>query len=338
MIASHLLKGVSLWLFFYPLRWVVQCLSWQLALKVATMLAALHGRCLTDQLQRRIREGILAIWGKELSEAELDRLVRGNLVTRYKHLIDTFFYQRLDEELIEQVVPTIQGQAYLDDMLKRGKGVILLMSHFGSFGLLIGGLVLRGYRLHQVFTLTPQSPYRTWRWVERTIMQAKLTCWRHDRLEATFWRPGMYLRMLYHKLRNGEILVVYGDGARGQRFARVEFMGHPLSLSTGPFKIAARTQAALIPAFVIRDADDRHRIILEEPLVLNDDAPASLQQGASDYAALLARYVRTYPDHWFSWARLRWTGQHGCRWLELSPSATARDEFYNTDASRMSRR
>jgi KDO2-lipid IV(A) lauroyltransferase len=302
------------------------------------MLAALHARCLADQLQRRIRQGIQTLWRDELSEPELDRLLRRNLVTRYKHLIDTFFYQCLDDELIEQVVPTIQGRAYLDDMLKRGKGVILLMSHFGSFGLLIGGLVLRGYRLHQVFTLTPQSPYRTWRWVERTIMQAKLTCWRHDRLEATFWRPGMYLRTLYHKLRNGEILVVYGDGARGQRFARVEFMGHPLSLSTGPFKIAARTQAALIPAFVIRDADDRHRIILEEPLVLTDDAPSSLEQGASQYAALLAYYVRTYPDHWFSWARLRWTSQPECRWLELSPSLTTQAEFYSIRESRMRRR
>lgn len=336
MIASALLKGASLWLLFYPLRWAVQCLPWRLALRVGTMCAALHARCLADQLQRRIRQGIQTIWRDELSEIELNRLVRRNLVTRYKHLIDTFFYQRLDEELIEQVAPTIQGRLYLDDMLKRGKGVILLMSHFGSFGILLGGLVLRGYPLHQIFTLTPQVPYRTWRWVERAIMQAKLTCWRHDRVGLTFWRPGMSLRPLYHKLREGKILVVYGDGARGQGFTRVEFMGYPLSLSTGPFKIAARTQAALIPAFVIREADDRHRIILETPMVLNDDAPASLQQGASDYAALLARYVRAYPDHWFSWARLRWTSAHGCRWLELSPSTTKTTEFYNIKESRMS--
>jgi lauroyl/myristoyl acyltransferase len=338
VIASQLLKGVSLWLVFYPLRWAVRCLSWRWGLKVGTLLATLHARCLADQLHRRIRQGIQTLWGDELSEAELDRLVRGNLVTRYKHLIDTFFYQCLDEALIEQVVPTIQGRAYLDDMLNSGKGVILLMSHFGSFGLLIGGLMLRGYRLHQIFTLTPQSPYRTWQWVEHTVMRAKLACWRHDRLGFTFWRPGMYLRPFYHKLRDGEILLVYGDGARGRGFTKVAFMGHQLSLSTGPFKIAARTQAALIPAFVVRDADDRHRIILEEPMLLNDDTASSLQQGASQYAALLARYVRAYPDHWFSWARLRWTAQPGCRWLELSPSATTPAEFYNTEESRMNRR
>jgi KDO2-lipid IV(A) lauroyltransferase len=338
MIASQLLKGVSLWFLFYPLRWAVQCLSWRFALKIGVMFATLHARCLADQLQRRIREGIQTIWGDELSTGELNRLVRGNLITRYKHLIDTFFYQHLDEELIEQVIPTIQGRSYLDGVLKSGNGVILLVSHFGSFGLLVGGLMLRGYQLQQIFTLTPQSPYRTWRWVERAIMQAKLACWRHDRVGFTFWRPGMYLRPLYRKLRDREILVVYGDGARGQGFTQVDFMGYPLSLSTGPFKIAARTQAALIPAFVLREPDDRHRIILEEPMMLNDDTASSLQQGARQYAALLERYVRAYPDHWFSWARLRWTRQPGCRWLELSPSSTTPSEFYHTEESRLSRR
>jgi lauroyl/myristoyl acyltransferase len=336
VIASRLLKGLSLWFVFYPLRWAVRCLSWRSALKVGAMLAALHARYRADQLRRRIRQGVQTIWRDELSEAELDRLLHRNLVTRYKHLIDTFFYQSLDEASIEQVAPTIEGRAYLDDMLKRGRGVVLLMSHFGSFGILIGGLVLRGYRLHQIFTLTPQAPYRTWRWLERAIMQAKLACWSHDRVGFTFWRPGMSLRPLYHKLREGEIVVVYGDGARGQGFTRVEFMGHPLSLSTGPFKIAARTRAALIPAFVLREADDRHRIILEAPIVLNDDTASSLQQGASQYAALLARYVRAYPDHWFSWVRLRWTSAHGCHWLELTPSPTKPTEFYTTKENHMS--
>jgi lauroyl/myristoyl acyltransferase len=328
VMASALLKGVALWLVFYPLRWAVQCLPWRLALKVGTVCAALHARWLPDEFQHRIREGMRTIWRDELSGVELDRLVRRNLVTRYKHLIDMFFYQRLNEELLDRVAPTIQGRIYLDAMLERGGGVILLMSHFGSFGILLGGLVLRGYALHQIFTLTPQASYRTWRRLERAIMQAKLACWRDERVGFTFWRPGMSLRPLYRQLREGHILVVYGDGARGQGFTRVDFMGYPLSLSTGPFKIAARTRAALIPAFVIREADDRHRIILEAPIVLDDDAPASLQQGASQYAARLAHYVLAYPDHWFSWARLRWASAHGCRWLELGPSPTEPSEFY----------
>jgi lauroyl/myristoyl acyltransferase len=338
VILSQLLKGVSLWIFFYPLRWTAQRLSWRLALKVGALLGSVHALCISDQFQRRIREGLQAVWPDELPVGELNRLVRCNLITRYKHLIDGFFYQRLDEVLIQRMVPTIEGRTYLDAELSGGRGVILLLSHFGSFGMLIGGLVLRGYRLHQIFTLSPPPPYRTWRWVERAIMKAKLSCWAHARLGCTFWRPGMYLRPLYRRLLAGDLLVMYGDGARGHGFTRVPFMGYPLSLSTGPFRIAAKTHVPLIPAFIIREADDTHRIILEQPIMLNDDTPGGIQQGACQYASLLAHYIRTYPDHWFTWARLRWTSKHGSRWLELTPGDTTVEEFYSIHASPIGRR
>src|SRR5215475_11307534 len=165
MIAAIVLRGVALLIFFYPVRWLVRCCPWQWALKLGTLLGFLHASLFADELTRRIREGIQAVQPDGFSVTKLRRFVCLNLVTRYKHLIDSFFYQHLDTHLIEQMVPTIDGKAYLDETLNKGNGAILLVSHFGSFGMLIGGLALRGYRLHQIFTLTPQSHYRTWRWV-----------------------------------------------------------------------------------------------------------------------------------------------------------------------------
>jgi hypothetical protein len=205
-----------------------------------------------------------------------------------------------------------------------------LLSHFGSFGMLLAGLVFRGYRLYQVFTLTPPPHYRTWGWMERAIIHAKLQCWPQDRLQLAFWQPGLYLRPLYRQLCEGAIVVLYGDGARGQQFTRVAFLGHTLSLAVGPFRIAARTQVPLIPAFIVREADDRHRLLLEPPIVLPDDTPSSLQGGAEQYAAHLSRYVDTYPDHWFSWARLRrCQGVDGAT-LELVTPQPAQTHFYTS--------
>ena len=182
MIASQLLKGVALWLFFYPLRWIVRCLPWRQALGVGTLLGTFHALLMRDQLYRQIQRGLTTIFQHELPEAAIKRLVRRNLVTRYKHVIDGFFYQCLDEALVERLVPTVEGRGHLDHVLSTGRGVILLASHFGSSGMLIAGLIFRGYRVHQVFTLTPQPQYRTWRRLERAIMQTKLQCWEHDRV------------------------------------------------------------------------------------------------------------------------------------------------------------
>jgi lauroyl/myristoyl acyltransferase len=331
MIGLQLLKGFTLLIFFYPVRWMAQCLPWRWALKIGVVFGTFHALLIPDQFKRRIQQGIQTMQSAGLPKVALQPLMRRNLVTRYKHLIDSFCYQRLDENLIEQMVPHIEGRPYLDDILAEGKGLILLVSHFGSFGMLIGGLALRGYRLHQIFTLTPQSPYRTWRWVERAIMRAKFRCWTQDRAGWEFWRPGKYLRSLYRKLLEGEILVLYGDGSRGQRFVTTEFMGCALSLPVGPFRIAARAQVALIPAFIIRERDDRHRIVLEKPIVLKDEDQANIHQAANQYAALLAYYVCNYPDHWFTWARLRRDRDKNGPVLELSMGDADFTDFYTVE-------
>jgi lauroyl/myristoyl acyltransferase len=326
-VLSKFIKGLALLTLFFPLRWIVRCFPYRQALKLGVLLGTAHAWLIHDQLYRQIYAGLCTVFRHELSEAHLRRLARHNLVTRYKHLIDSFFYQDLDEARIEQLAPIVRGRDHLDAVLAAGKGALLLATHFGSPGLLVAGLVFRGYRLHQVFTLTPQPHYRTWPWMERAIMQAKLQCWQHERVSFEFWRPGMYLRPLYRKLRENTVVILYGDGARGGHFTQVSFLGYPLWLSLGPFRIAARAQVPLIPAFIVRGAEGRHQIILESPLVLPDDKPASLAQGAHSYAALLSRYVRAYPDHWFTWARLRRRDADGTS-LVMAAAEVERAHFY----------
>jgi KDO2-lipid IV(A) lauroyltransferase len=325
---SRFIKGLGLVTFFYPLRWFVRRLSWRQALRLGVVLGMVHARIVRDQLGRQVLAGLRCVFHREMSEAEIRRVVRRNLVTRYQHLIEGFFYQDLHTACIEQFVPIVEGRDALDAVLAAGKGAILLASHFGSPGMLVAGLMFRGYWLHQVFTLAPPPHYRTWHCMERAIMQAKLRCWRHDSVGFEFWQPGSYLRSLYRKLQQGALVVLYGDGARGGHFTQVDFLGLPLSLSVGPFRIAARARVPLIPAFIIRDADGRHRIVLEPPITLPDAEPASLQQGADTYAALLSRYVRAHPDHWFTWARLR-PHQHteGVS-LTLATTEVGRTHFY----------
>lgn len=302
---THFITGAALLLLFYPLRWLLRLLSWEQALGVGALLGTLHARCWRDRLYRQVWGGLQTVWRNALPPADCEQLVRRHFVMRYKHLIDGFFYFTLDEARAAYWVPIVEGQCHLDRALAQGRGAILLASHFGSFGMLLAGLVFRGYRLSQIFTLTPSPHHRTWGWMERAVIRAKVRCWPRDRIELVFWQPGGYLRPMYRRLCGGVTVVLYGDGARGQRFTHVPFLGCSLALSIGPFKMAARAQVPLIPAFIVRQADDRHRLILEPPLALSDDTPANLQRGAEQYAAHLARYVVAYPDHWFTWARLR---------------------------------
>ena len=103
--------------------------------------------------------------------------------------------------------------------------------------------------------------------MERAIMPAQLRCWQHESVGFEFWQPGIYLRLLYRKLQQGAIVVLYGDDARGGHFTQVNFLGLPLSFSVGPFRVAARARVSLIHVFIIRDAGGHHRFFLQVPLV-----------------------------------------------------------------------
>lgn len=328
MIASQFIKGISLLIYFYPLRRAITVLPLRIAIKAGGFFGAFHFLFIPDKLKHSIQAGMETVWHDLFSERELKRLVRRNLVTRYKCLIESFFYQAMDEDGFKRIVPKIDGKEYLDEALNNNKGAVLLMSHFGSFGLLIAGLMARGYRLCQILTMTPQMHYRTWRWIENLIMKTKLSFIKHDKVDYEFWKPGIYLRTLYRRILKGEVVVLYGDGARGADFAKADFMGHPLLFPTGPFRIAARAGAALIPAFIIREANDRHRIVLEKPIMLKRDEPSDIQDGVNQYTSVLSHYVKTYPDHWFTWARLRWQTEANKKELAFSIGATELSEFY----------
>ena len=122
IVFSKSIRGLAILLFFYPLRWAVRCLSWRQALGVGTLLGTFHALLMRDQLSRQIQQGLKTVFQQELPEAAIKRLVRRNLVTRYKHVIDGFFYQRLDEALVERLVPTVEGRSYLDHALSAGRG------------------------------------------------------------------------------------------------------------------------------------------------------------------------------------------------------------------------
>ena len=323
------IKALALLIFFYPVRWGARLLPWGAALAVGSALGHVHAWLVRDAMARRIREGIEAVITDDWPEHRIDHVVRCNLVMRYRHLIESFLYGRLNEDRIERLVPAVEGRPYLDEALGGGKGAILLASHFGSFGMLIAGLVHRGYRVHQVLTLAPPPPYRTWRWVDRAVMRVKLRCWRHERLSLTWWTPGAYLRPLYRALRRGEILVVYGDAARGGEFVNAEFMGRSLGFSAGPFRIAAAAGVPLIPAFILRGKGGTHRIVLEPPIVVRADDASSVREGVERYAALLSSYVRAYPDHWYTWARLG-RASPGVVELERAPGTVPLSDFHHS--------
>ena len=109
-------------------------------------------------------------------------------------------------------------------------------------------------------------------------------------------------------LRDNEILFIPIDqnfGSDGGVF--VNFFGQKAATATGPVVFANRTKAPIIPMFIIHEDEDRHKVIIEPPLVLEEgrDEKETLYINTSKLTNLIEHYIRLYPYEW-AWMHRRW--------------------------------
>lgn len=206
-------------------------------------------------------------------------------------LFETAFFGALDRRSTETIARA-EGIEHVDAALARGQGVILLLSHFGSFLLPLPFLGFRGYTVNQI----------TGKQVHHSLLAERIWLWRKreaDRLPVKFRQVDRLLRPVYQALRDNEIVVIAFDGRDSTHWALVDFFERRARFSTGPFELARRTGAAIVPTFVVREPGGRHRIEFLEELKLSTATPngEALREDVDEFARLFSSYVAYYPCH-----------------------------------------
>lgn len=246
-----------------------------------------------DATRAALLREISSIPGTPADATALDAIACRALEYHVARLVETLVFGRMDRALLERLV-TVQGREHLDAALARGQGVVLLLAHFGSFLLPLPWLGFRGYTVSQV-TGRPRhagpAAAALWRWRKRSA----------NRLPVRFIQVGSFLRPVHDALRRNEIVALAFDGRDGSQWTEVRFLGRPARFSAGPFRLARRTGAAIIPAFMVRHADDTHTLQLEPAFALpatpRDDEAQALAADTQRFADLFAGYVLRYPCH-----------------------------------------
>ncbi len=92
----------------------------------------------------------------------------------------------------------------------------------------------------------------------------------------------------------------------------VDFFGQPASTVTGPAVLALRTGAAVIPAFIIRQTEGKHKIIYGQQIELinSGNRQADIQANMQQFTRAVEECVRKYPEQWF-WMHRRWKTKPG---------------------------
>ncbi len=88
----------------------------------------------------------------------------------------------------------------------------------------------------------------------------------------------------------------------------VPFFGLPACTASGLAKVALRTNAAVLPGFLLWDAQRRDYVLrfgARLPLTRTGDIEADVLTNTARFTATIEEYVRRYPEQWL-WMHRRW--------------------------------
>ncbi|MDQ2784115.1 MAG: lysophospholipid acyltransferase family protein [Chloroflexota bacterium] len=184
----------------------------------------------------------------------------------------------------------VQGIEHLAAAYARGKGVIIVAPHLGSYNLVPSYVSSLGYPIVAVVEhiRNPQLHEYFFRLRANQGVQL-LTTGPED------------VRTIIRALRAGKVVMMLADRNVGTSSDDVIFFGERTRLPAGPALLARRTGAALLPAYAYRVGNRRSVAVALPAMRLPESADTPEQRRAADTQAVahvLEQMILVAPDQW----------------------------------------
>ncbi|HVP36979.1 MAG TPA: lysophospholipid acyltransferase family protein [Terriglobales bacterium] len=246
------------------------------------------------RIRRKITlDNLKRAFGQTYTEKEYRRIGREAYRNIGRGLVEYAMFPVLKNRL-EKLVE-FEGLENFDRALEDKKGAVVVAGHFGSWELMGAATRQRGYPIdflvgeqHNLLVDNLMNKYR-------------------ELMGIGIIKMGVATRGVIKALRNNRFVAMLSDQHAGNDGAVVNFFGQPASTPKGPAAFALKTGAPIIMAFIIRKNNGKQRIILEEPIQIQESnhKEEDIKKLTQAYTSQLEDYIRKYPDHWF-WPHRRW--------------------------------
>ncbi len=225
----------------------------------------------------------------EMTARQAAGLGSDSLVLLTRSIVELMRYPLLDRE--GDRIVEICGREHLEAAQAAGQGAIIVSAHFGNWELM-GATLAREFGQISALVQTPSKDAFARLFVEYRAMVGG----------HTISNTGpQSIRAALRALRAGEMLMLLVDQHGPAREATATFLGQSVWVPLGPFTLARRTGAAIIPARLVRGSGDRHRLILEPALEVDPDPQVNAQRIVDRFTS----WIQANPDHWL-WVHNRW--------------------------------
>lgn len=269
------------------IRWPLGLMYW-----MARDLVMLPFNLVRPKYLRAIKANYARILGLTPDHPEVRRVAWRMGYEHAYHWIDFFRWSQLSPEALDAHIVAVEGEAHFTAARSSGRGTLLLSAHMGNPEV---GAVAMGTHFEPVHVLYWRDRFAT---AEEFRTKARLRGNVHGiPVDASPFSVVPALRIL----QAGGVVAAHGDRDFNDQGWPVEFFGATASLPPGPFLLAARSGALIVPTFFLLTPERTFHVIYEPPIDLGDgdDIEGRARAAMETWAEILERRIGQYPEQWY---------------------------------------
>ena len=255
-------------------------------------------------------------------EQEAERIAKASWVRFGPMAFEVLRFPRFKGRLHERV--ELKGLDEVKKLLALGRGVVFATSHCGNWELLGGALAEAGVPLVAVGMKQKESGSDRFITENRSLVGMHVT-YKND------------VREMFRMLKEGWAIGLLMDQDVSARDGIViDWFGRPTNFAQGPATLARHQGLPIIPIYITRLPDGRHRGIIHAPIPVSrtKDKKADILEATRAVGRVLEEHIRLHPEEWFwlhdRWKSVRYIQQEGDEWF------AAHDRWHS--AEKMTRR
>jgi KDO2-lipid IV(A) lauroyltransferase len=248
-------------------------------------------------------DNIRYAFGDHISEDKIRALNKRVLMHFGEMLFEVPHILRLNHKNVDRYV-LFENEENLLSAVEKGKGVFILTGHFGNWELMSAAICL---------CLAPNGAIVV-RPIDFEIGDRLINNLRSRFGAEIIPKQRAMKRLLMAARENKTVGILLDQNVDWYEGVFVRFLGRQACTNKGLALIARRTGSPVVPAFSVKQADGRYRVIFEKELELANtgDKTRDMEENTALFTNIIEKYIRQYPDHWF-WFHRRWKTKSYCR-------------------------
>ncbi len=280
----YLAKAVSYFFRAIPVK---------LALFIARRLGAFFS-IVSPKRYRIAYANLKSALAKDYKPKELKAILRKTYANIGQGIVDLFLLPKIDNQYIERYIK-FENFNIAKEVLKDRKGLIFLTAHFGTWEISHAAMPYKGLAYKGI--AREQKPYH---------LNELLNYYRQLH-GCKIIMKGPAVKEALRTLRSNGIVGMLVDQDAGKKGIFADLFSRPASWNNGVMEMALKTGAVIVPGFAIREKGPFIRFIMFDPIKLREDIDKkeAVIDGFRQYAAILERMIRKYPEQWL-WQHRRW--------------------------------